>query len=242
MTTKAFLYYTLLLISQIQTYRFNLEEKIRNDPILLILDGYPSHINFLSAYLLYVFNIDLLLIPAHTSHILSPFDISLASPIKTFFSQELTKFEYTEEIFKNRQFSAHLRSFVIQSFLNSAHKACIPLNIKSGFHRAGIIPYNPQSPLFSEYSMENEHHLFQNKANNDLPTFYLNSEKGLSYLFFREHNRLFTHEDLNNTFNDIIKLLTENLDIDTGMPLSQLPDILIERENKLERLKVKNPK
>lgn len=90
--------------------------------------------------------------------------------------------------------------------------------------------------------MENEHHLFQNKANNDLPIFYLFSEKGLSNLFFREHNRLFTHEDLNNTFNDIIKLLTENLDIDTGMPLSQLPDILIERENKLERLKVKIPK
>lgn len=54
--------------------------------------------------------------------------------------------------------------------------------------------------------MENEHHLFQNKSNNDLPIFYLISEKGLFYLFFRKHNHLFTHEDLNNTFNDIVKL------------------------------------
>lgn len=90
-TKKGFLYYSLLLVSEISTYRFSLNEKIRNEPTLLILDGAPSHMDFLSAYLFYLFNIDLLLIPPHTSHILSTFDVSLASPLKTYFSEELSK-------------------------------------------------------------------------------------------------------------------------------------------------------
>lgn len=66
-------------------YRLQQDESIRNGSFLLILDGAKYHISFLSTYLFYIFNIDLLLIPPHTSHILSPFDVSLASHFQKFF-------------------------------------------------------------------------------------------------------------------------------------------------------------
>ena len=196
----------------------------------------------MSAYLFYIFNIDLLLIPPHTSHILSPFDIALASPIKTYFSQELTKFEYKEELFEGRKFLTFLRKFVIKAFLNSADKSCTTNNIQSGFERAGMHPYQPDKPLFSDFSMENEHHLFQNKADNSLPTFFINSEEGLAYLYKKEYNKDISTADLTNSLNDIYDLLKEKRNIEIGIPLSKLPDILIENGNYYRRLKVPVPK
>lgn len=241
-TKKGFLYYSLLIISEISTYRFSLNEKIRDDPILLILDGAPSHLDFLSAYLFYLFNIDLLLIPPHTSHILSAFDVALASPIKNYFSEELAHFKYTEELFEGRKFMTYLRTFVIKSFLSAAHQACNGTNIGSGFRKTGIYPYNPDKPLFTDFSMECNDQLFKNKAKNDLPTYFINSEDGLKYLYEKETRNNLDLNNLKDTFDKIYKMLTTDLNIETGIPLSKLPDILIEKEEKLERLKIRIPK
>lgn len=233
MTKKAFLYYSLIFISNISIYRLNLNEKIRNEPILLILDGHASHVNFYAAYLLYLFNIDLLLILPHTSHLSSAFDISIASPIKTFFAQELTKFDYIKELLDKKPFLFKLR------FLNAHKKASTTSNIKSGFEKAGMILLNPEIPLFSDYSMESTYtNLFKDKANHNLPTFLRNSEHGLLYLFRKEFLREPTSDDFSNAFEKIKNLLTENLDIDSGIPLSKLPDIINEDENGLKRIKI----
>lgn len=244
MTKNAFDYYTLLMISNISMYRFNLNEKLRDEPILLILDGHPSHINFYAAYLFFIFNIDLLLIPPHTSHILSAFDVSIASAIKTFFAQELTKFKYKEIYFdKTKQFLTELRTHSIKSFLNAHVKACTPANIQAGFRHAGMVPFNPQVPLFSDYSMDSNYaYLFENKSKDEIPTFYLNSKSGLEFLFKKEFHRDLTENDLKNTYNNVVDLLTKNLNIDTGIPLSKLPDILIEKDKVFERFSVNIPK
>lgn len=237
MTKKGFLYYCLILISDLQRYRLTLNPKIQDEPFLLILDGHTSHISFLSAYLLYVFNIDLLLIPAHTSHLLSPFDVSIASPLKTYFSNDLNNMNYSTDgsVKKNL---AYFRTFSIDSFLNSSVRACSPNNIRSGFRAAGISPLNPNKPLTSDYAMENPG-VYQNRANNNLPTYYLNSEFGLNYLFYEENKRNLNQNDLDTSLQQIFDLLTNNLDITTGIPLSHIPDILTELDSPyIRRIKI----
>ena len=57
-------------------------------PRLLIADGYNSHISasFIAHYMQY--NIDLLILPPHCSHILQPLDIGVFRPLKTTLANE----------------------------------------------------------------------------------------------------------------------------------------------------------
>lgn len=235
MTKKTFIYYTFLLISQISHYRLQLDPSIRNNSIILILDGAKSHISFISAYLFYLFNIDLLLLPPHTSHLLSPFDVSLASPLKLYFSQFLNEFNLFTNLSLRKNLT-FLRNQVIESFISSAAKACTPANIKSGFSQTGISPLNPEIPLSTDYAIENNN-IFQNFANS-LPTFFLNSEAGLAYLFYQENNRNVTQNDFKECYQKAIDILTKDLKINSGIPLSKIPEILIDNGQTIEKLQV----
>lgn len=235
MTKKTFLYYTFLIISQISQYRLTLDEKIRDDPILLIMDGAKSHISFISAYLFSLFNIDLLLIPPHTSHLLSPFDVALASPLKTYFSELLNELNYSTSLTLRKNLT-NIRTRIIEIFLSASTKACTLTNITSGFNTTGIYPLNPEIPLNSDYTM-NVLNIFTNNAKK-LPTLFLNSNKGLEYLFYEEYGRQLTQNDLNGCYTDAINLLTNNLKINSGIPLSKIPDILIDKGQSIEKLKI----
>lgn len=85
-------------------------------------------------------------------------------------------------------------------------------------------------------------YLFENKSKDEIPTFYLNSKSGLEFLFKKEFHRDLIEIDLKNTYNNVVDLLTKNLNIDTGIPLSKLPDILIEKDKVFERFSVNIPK
>ena len=79
MTSDIFTYYCLLLVCQVSHYRLTLPDHLRSERILLLVDGHPSRNNFKAALILYLFGIELVLIPPHTSHLLQQFDVSLAS-------------------------------------------------------------------------------------------------------------------------------------------------------------------
>lgn len=81
-TSNIFTYYCILLVCQLSQYRMTLQPKIREDPILFISDGHPSRYSFKALLILYLFNIQFLLIPPHTSHLLQPFDVAVASHFK----------------------------------------------------------------------------------------------------------------------------------------------------------------
>lgn len=83
MNKRLFTIYSLFLCSQLQLYRLKLSPDIRDEPILLILDGHGSRINYTAALVFYIFNVDVLIFPGHTSHVLQPFDVSLAAPLKS---------------------------------------------------------------------------------------------------------------------------------------------------------------
>lgn len=76
MTSKAFLTYL-----DIQ-FRVILEDPAIEKPVLLLLDGHSSHVNFEVSQFCEENEIILCCFPPHTTHILQPADVSLFKPLK----------------------------------------------------------------------------------------------------------------------------------------------------------------
>ena len=79
MTKSLFTFWVILFVAEVQIYRLSLPPQLRDRPILLIVDGHASRMNFDAAYILHIFNIDCLVLPGHCSHVLQPFDVNMAS-------------------------------------------------------------------------------------------------------------------------------------------------------------------
>lgn len=94
MNRAIFTLYCIIFISQVLEYRLTLPEELRSQRVLLIVAGHSSRINFLAALLQDLFYIDLLVLPGHCSHLLQPFDITVASALKTAFKKALLDYEF----------------------------------------------------------------------------------------------------------------------------------------------------
>lgn len=227
-TRNLFIYYVLILVCQLSSYRLSLPEKLRDERILLLLDGHPSRFSFKACLILYLFDVDMVLIPPHTSHLLQAFDVSVASPLKTYFKENLISQRFNlyieEGIDISKQTARELRDSLIKSFINSMRKSATIDNIQSGFKKSGIIPIDVNKPLSSEYAMlQND-----NTQNNDLlRNYWLNSTDNLKELFYRENGRMPNEGDYSINLREIVKDLKE-ASIEDGKSLSPLPPLILE--------------
>lgn len=149
------------------------------------MDGHPSRNNFLAALILYLFDADLVLLPPHTSHLLQPFDVAVAAPLKSNFKNELVHQQFNQ-YFANgfnisKQTSRELRTSLIKSFLNSLRKSATLSNIESGFSSSGIYPININQPLSSQYTMLPKNDMIQ-VNDQEIKDLWLNNEEGLAQL------------------------------------------------------------
>ena len=106
-------------------------------PVLLILDGHTSHITINVIEFARANEIHLLCLPSHTSHVLQPLDVGVFKSFKSFFSKVCTQY-----MAKNpgRVITEDILSFLVGNALAQSHT---PINIFSGFKKAGIYPFNP---------------------------------------------------------------------------------------------------
>ena len=238
MTKNIFIYYCILLVRQISHYRLNLPEGIRDERILLLVDGHPSRYNFRAALILYLFGVDLVLIPPHTSHLLQVFNVAVASPLKTYFKEFLIK-EKFDLYFANgfmdtKQTTKSLRSSMIKSFLNSISKSATLSNIQEGFRSTGIVPIDRYVPLSSEFAVDPTDYDSERLTR----CYWLNSEESLAELFFNEYDRQITEDDYSINLNDIIdEIKTSSLE--EGISLSELPSLFIEESDGIQRVDIR---
>jgi hypothetical protein len=59
-----------------------LPPKIRDSDTLLIIDGHKTRLNLTAALIFWLSGIDVLLLPAHSTHFLQMFDMAVAGPLK----------------------------------------------------------------------------------------------------------------------------------------------------------------
>lgn len=229
-TKNTFIYYCIILITQLSIYRQNLPKEIQNDRIVLIVDGHPSRFSFQACLILYLFDVDLVLLPPHTSHLLQAFDVSVAAPLKTNFKQELIT-ERFDSFVQNgvdisKQTSEQLRNSLIKAFINSLRKSCTLHNIESGFKKSGIVPFNIDEPLSSQFAMTENTNYDEETL---LKDYWLNSESYLNRLFVEENGRPMNEHDFDINLCQILKDL-KNADIKDGKALSNVPPLLINDE------------
>jgi hypothetical protein len=112
------------------------------EPRLLFLDGHGSHINMSFLEMCYTLNIHVCAYPPHSTHRLQPLDVSLFSPLATYYSQELDNWiQATQGLCKmnKRQF--------YKLFKPAYKKAFSEKNIWSGWEQTGLHPFNPARVL-----------------------------------------------------------------------------------------------
>ena len=108
---------------------------------MLVLNGYESHqsINFEAYYKTY--NIILMCLPFHSSHITQLLDVGFFSPLKKVYNKEINTF-----------IRAHINNIIkVEFFLvfRAAYKCSMTIsNIIGGFRGAGLIPLNLKIILF----------------------------------------------------------------------------------------------
>ena len=93
MNKKLFTFWALCFVAEMMIYRFSLPENLKKKRILLIVDGHKSRANFFVAKILDYFGIDILVLPGHTSHLLQPFDVSVAASLKTEFKKLMQQYK-----------------------------------------------------------------------------------------------------------------------------------------------------
>jgi hypothetical protein len=156
MNRKCFLLWTFFMCDEIRQYRYGLRVNLRHQEILLLLDGHSSRWSREAISLFKKHNVGVLILVAHSTHATQPFDVSVAAPLKTALgkARDLATFSVTEnehhELQVNRiseKFLAQKRKMMMGCFLSAWSRAAHIDNIRSGFEKSGICPYDPQKPL-----------------------------------------------------------------------------------------------
>jgi hypothetical protein len=107
-----------------------------NNRHLLILDGHNSHVSLEVVTLAMNSGLDIVSLPSHTSHALQPLDVSCFKPFKAAFRQVRDSWTVVNKGRKvERQDLCEWTSQALQKALSST-------NIRSGFRKTGIWPYN----------------------------------------------------------------------------------------------------
>ena len=115
-------------------------EKAGNNARVLILDGYESHTTgkFIAHCMEY--NIHLLRLPLHTSHLLQPLDVDLFAPLKKALSAEL------DPLIRTGVTKIKKSEWVLR-YAKGRKKVFSIDNVFGGWRGAGLFPYDPAKVL-----------------------------------------------------------------------------------------------
>uniref|UniRef100_A0A8H7MYJ1 DDE-1 domain-containing protein n=1 Tax=Bionectria ochroleuca TaxID=29856 RepID=A0A8H7MYJ1_BIOOC len=117
-------------------------------PRLLILDGHGSHTS--DEFMIKCFQNDifLLFLPSHSSHVLQPLDISVFSPVKRAYREELAKKDILIDS------SPISKMTFLQCYAKARFIGLTDMNIRSSWKGSGLWPINIAKPLMSPYVMK----------------------------------------------------------------------------------------
>jgi hypothetical protein len=161
MTQRTFLLYAHFLLFELISIRNDLPPHLQGERFLLILDGHSSRWTSEAIALLRNGGVDVLVLPAHCTHVLQPFDVCVASPLKMALARlcehlSLSINEFNQLVVGTAipQTMAEKRSFMINAFLSAWSQAADRKNIQSGFRTCGLFPLDPSIPLANRYTRQ----------------------------------------------------------------------------------------
>ena len=110
------------------------------NPHFLLLDGHASHVTEEAVILAMQMGLQIALLPPHSSHQLQSLDVGIFWPFKMRFGQMRE-----DEITSNpRWLNGENNKFVVATLASRSMTAtCTIENIKYGFRKRGVFPFNP---------------------------------------------------------------------------------------------------
>jgi hypothetical protein len=161
MNTELFLVWTIDIIAQISWYREReLPAHLRDEWIIVILDGHVSRLNFEANLLLHEWKMLVIILPGHTTHVLQAIDVGLTGPLKSAFKQKLDEITHPTILDADghvvqaplTQVSADRgRWMLVKSFIHGSQASCTMANITSAFDRSGLCPFDVNKPFNTGY-------------------------------------------------------------------------------------------
>lgn len=106
-------------------------------PALILYDGHSTHVNASVVELAIKENITILKLPAHTTHLLQPLDLSVFKSVKTRWDEKLVKWQ-------RQNVGRKLPKKIFSEFIAQSWKETPTTVITNGFKKGGIIPFNSQ--------------------------------------------------------------------------------------------------
>lgn len=165
----SFLIWCINFINWLSSYRLTLYTTIREQKALLIIDGHTSRENPISLYILKINHIDVLVLPAHTTHLLQMFDVVLAKPFKKQFSRNFNRL-FSENCLNDQSTASIIRECAIQAVIQSWSSVCNYQNCTAAANTTGTYPHNLEvilSQPFIHDLTEAEKELLQRRRHNN---------------------------------------------------------------------------
>ena len=169
-TRNTFLIWTLNFINWLSCYRLTLDEEIRENDALLILDGHNSRENPLAIYLLKLFHINVLILPSHTTHLLQMFDVVLSHKFKKRFSHIFSKKFTNKLLLISKSIASAVRQCVISSLIEAWSEACTVEDCITAAEVTSTFPFDPDivlSNTFVHVLTEEEEQVMKKKRKNN---------------------------------------------------------------------------
>jgi hypothetical protein len=111
-----------------------------NSRHLLIIDGHSSYVTARFIAFCILSKIDLFLLPPHSSHKTQPLDLSIFAPLKTAINLEV------DRIFRHSTMRLPRVEWT-SAYIKARARCFNPSSIESGFRKAGIYPFDPETLL-----------------------------------------------------------------------------------------------
>ena len=151
MTKSIFDIFCVNLAHQIDIWRLELRQELRSKRILLIMDGHGSRKSHRGILYLQQHQIDVLILPGHSTHILQPFDVCIASPLKACLLKQIQARNH--DLINHRVPAGTAvgarRWILVHSFMESIRKSVTFATSSTAFSVCGLAPVNPARPLSS---------------------------------------------------------------------------------------------
>ena len=155
-TKEVFEVWAMNLAHEVTNWKQQLPAHLRNKRVLLLVDGHGSRKSAKAISYLNQYGIDVLIFPGHSTHVLQPFDVGLASLLKTRMAEHINKW--------NRMLNdgwrvanstvASKRYVLVTSFRDAMDDGFTTRAIVNSFTIAGIVPVNPARPLSSHLMLD----------------------------------------------------------------------------------------
>ena len=116
------------------------KERANRKPRVLICDGFGTHETLEILEFCFENNITLCRLPSHTSHKLQPCDISVFGPLKGAYRDQVERLE-------RRYVGAIGKEHFTYLYSPARTQALTSRNIRAGWAKAGLFPFNPDKVL-----------------------------------------------------------------------------------------------